>query len=193
MPLGGSETGSPTHRLNRRGTHACAGYVVSAAVPACCLEGVRWSTAGGRWGQHLALGTNLLVDAFLQDRAWCARIMLMASKALGWPKIRKLAHLFPWQYRAIKCLSWPKFWANVASFSRLSSGDRLGGTAARRRRNKSATRCRVYKVDRVVLRLETGRCDELVAVLRASGARVLPRARETAGSRGCTCTPWVTP
>jgi hypothetical protein len=45
-------------------------------------------------------------------------------------------------------------------------------------------------VDRVVcIRLETARCDELVAVLRASGARVLPRARETAGSRGCTCTP----
>ena len=119
--------------------------MVSAAVPACCLEGVRRSAAGGRWGQHLALGTNLLVDAFLQDRAWCARITRMARKALGWPKRRKWAYAFPWQYRAIKCLSWPKFfWANVASFSRLSSGYRLGGTAARRRRNKPATRCRVY-------------------------------------------------
>ena len=37
--------------------------------------------AHGRWGCHLELGTNLLIDAFLQDKSWADELVRVVDKA----------------------------------------------------------------------------------------------------------------
>ena len=66
-----SSTGR-VHRANRR----YAGHSTTAWSPSAMLSGIHRG-----WGEHLVLGTNLIIDHFLQERDWSDETLDVIEKS----------------------------------------------------------------------------------------------------------------
>jgi hypothetical protein len=85
---------------------------------------MKWMSGGAKrqcdralWQRALLLAWRTAIGLEVAAGQRREAVVLAARKASGWPKMCKLAHTFRWECSYKKRNGWPKFWANLASFS----------------------------------------------------------------------------